>query len=157
MNYPFKWITNGTCLYLFECGNNICILLQDLSGYLYWVELVQGLQTLLNVLRIERKQKTHNDTRGFTHHVIFTQTASAIYRLNSTAFWKVRGHVWFIKHHWIIWTGLNQPIQWIGILGEYSLLVWILNFAVTLIVGMGHDFRIFYLIIEYRLGCAIIF
>ncbi len=25
------------------------------------------------------------------------------------------------------------------------------------ILGMGHDFRIFYLIIEYRLGCAIIF
>ncbi len=24
-------------------------------------------------------------------------------------------------------------------------------------LGMGHDFRIFYLIIEYRLGCAIIF
>ncbi len=25
------------------------------------------------------------------------------------------------------------------------------------VLGMGHDFRIFYLIIEYRLGCAIIF
>ncbi len=101
VNYLIKLITNGECLYLFECGNNICILLQDLSGYLYWVELVQGLQTLLNVLQIERKQKTQNDTRGLTHHVIFTRTASAVYRLNSTAFWKFRGHVWFIKYHWI--------------------------------------------------------
>ncbi len=25
------------------------------------------------------------------------------------------------------------------------------------VLGMGHDFRIFYLIVEYRLGCAIIF
>ncbi len=29
--------------------------------------------------------------------------------------------------------------------------------SVWYILGMGHDFRIFDLIIEYRLGCAIIF
>ncbi len=28
---------------------------------------------------------------------------------------------------------------------------------IVYILGMGHDFWIFYLIIEYRLGCAIIF
>ncbi len=37
------------------------------------------------------------------------------------------------------------------------LMCQILIFPAVYILGMGHDFRIFYLIIEYRLGCAIIF
>ncbi len=35
--------------------------------------------------------------------------------------------------------------------------VYVCMYICMYILGMGHDFRIFYLIIEYRLGCAIIF
>ncbi len=53
---------------------------------------------------------------------------------------------------------LNCTTYWWGLYQQAEILMhWILCMSTAYVLGMGHDFRIFYLILEYRLGCAIIF
>ncbi len=71
--------------------------------------------------------------------------------------------------HWCIYKFMFYIylIKYLFNISEYKamlikLLIYHINidvciYAFIYILGMGHDFRIFDLIIEYRLGCAIIF